>query len=73
VITDIQVLDQKRGWMVSHIKEINEQYVMLIHIYLRSIESTINYIVDPKKEEHIEKGKLNLRTSDDSVDNQQVV
>lgn len=73
VITEIQVLDQKRGWMVGHIKEINEQYVILIHNYLRSIEKTIKYIVDPKKEEHIEKGKLNLRASQDSVDNQQVV
>jgi hypothetical protein len=73
IITDIQVLDQRRGWMSQHIKEINQFYVVLLHIYLVVIESTINYIVDPRKEDNIEKGKLNLRSSEmDSLENQQM-
>jgi hypothetical protein len=45
VVNDTQGLDQTRKWMGDHIKEINEYYVILLHIYSRTVEATITCIV----------------------------
>lgn len=68
VVNDTQGLDQTRKWMGDHIKEINEYYVILLHIYLRTIESTISSIVEPKQDE---KAKLALRNPDPDLTHSQ--
>lgn len=74
IITDIQVLDQNRKWLCQRVKEINENYVILLHIYLTVIENTIKYIVDPTKEQGIEKGRIGLRSSEHEIqENHQMI
>lgn len=47
IINDTQALDQTRKWMGDHVKEINEYYVILLHVYLNTVQTTINAIVEP--------------------------
>ncbi len=42
------MIDEKRGFLTETIKEVNENYFVLIHNYLVTIENIIKYIVYPK-------------------------
>jgi hypothetical protein len=45
VVNDTQGLDQTRKWMGDHVKEINEHYVILIHVFMEVVQATVRAIV----------------------------
>lgn len=47
MVNDTQGLDQTRKWMGDHVKEINEYYVILLHVYLGTVQATITAIIEP--------------------------
>lgn len=64
MVNDTQGLDQTRKWMGDHVKEINEHYVILIHVYMEVVQATVRAIVEPNPDsEPTEKGHLALRSS----------
>lgn len=72
IITNRQMLDEQRGFTTENIKEVNENYFVLIHNYLVTIETIIKCIVFPKSEEKLDKTELNL-TSLNNIEEQHMV